>query len=50
MIQLDNVGNAANSLLELCNLLEVTAQLDQRSGAESVRVDDQLAVAQCVEI
>ena len=40
VIQLDNIGDAANSLLELCHLLEITAQLDQWSGTETVGIDD----------
>jgi hypothetical protein len=40
VIQLDNVGNAADSLLELRHFLEVTAQLDQRSGSEPIGIND----------
>jgi len=50
MVQLDNVGDAADSLLELCHLLEVTAKLDQRSRPEAVGVNDQLTVAQSVQV
>jgi len=50
VIKLNNVGDGADSLLELSNLLEVTAQLDQRSRPESVGINDQLTMAESVEV
>jgi len=50
VIKLNDVGNAADTLLELSHLFEVAAKLDERSRAESVWIDDQLTVAECVEV
>ena len=50
MVQFDNVGNGANSLLELSHLFEVTAKFDQRRRTESVGINDQLTVAEGVEV
>lgn len=50
MIKFDNVGNAADTLLELSNLLEVGSELDERSWAESVGIHDELAMAESVEV
>jgi hypothetical protein len=50
MVKLNQVGNAANSLLELSNLLEVTTELDERSRSKPRRVYDELTVAERVEV
>ena len=46
MIKLDDLGDAADTLLEVRDLLEVVAELDERSWAEAVGVNLELAVLQ----
>jgi hypothetical protein len=50
VVQLDNAGNAGNALLEVGDLLEVGAELDNGDTAETVGVHDQLAVLETVQI
>jgi len=44
VIELNNLGDAANALLEVGDLLEVIAELDERSWAEAVGVNLKLAM------
>src|SRR5882757_7010852 len=46
MIKLDDLGDAADALLEVRDLFEVVAELDERSWAEAVGVNLELAVLQ----
>ena len=39
MVKLNHLGDAANALLEVGDLLEVIAKLDERSWAETAGVD-----------
>lgn len=50
MVELEDLGDAGDVLLEVGDLLEVGAELDQGGGAEAGRVDLQLAVLQGVEV
>jgi hypothetical protein len=50
VVEFENLGDAGDARLEAGNLLEVTAELDQRSGTETVRVHDQLAVLERVKV
>ena len=50
MIQLDDLGDAGDPTLKVADLLEVGAQLDEWSGSESVRVQEELTVLEAVEI
>ena len=50
MIELQDLRDARDALLEVAHLLEVGAELDQRRGAEAVRVDDELAVLERVQV
>lgn len=50
MVKLDNLGNAGNARLKAGDLLEVAAQLDERSRAEAVRVHNELAMRESVEV
>jgi len=50
VVKFDNVRNATNPLLELGNLLEVTAELDERSRAKSVGVHDELTMLESVKV
>jgi len=50
VVQLDNAGNAGNAFLEVGDLLEVGAELDDGDTTEAVGVHDQLAVLKTVEI
>jgi hypothetical protein len=50
VIELGDTRNARNALLEVRDLLEVRTQLNDRSTAESVRVNDELAVLQAVKV
>lgn len=48
MVKLDNLGDAADALLKIRDLLEVVAKLDERSWAETIGVNCKLAVLQRV--
>ena len=50
VVQLDNAGNAGNALLEVGDLLEVGAELDDGNTTEAVGVHDQLAMLETVQI
>lgn len=51
MVKLDDLGNLLEALLELLNLLEVVAQLDDGCRLEHpVLVDDELAVREGVDV
>jgi len=51
MVQLDDPGDLLEPFLELSNLLEVVAELDDRRRLEHpVRVDDQAAVLERVDV
>lgn len=50
MIQLDDLGDARDSSLEVADLLEIAAQLDQWGGAKSIRIHDELSMLQAVEV
>ena len=50
VVKLNNLGDRRNAVLEAGNLLEVAAELDERSRAEAVGVNHKLAVLQGVQI
>lgn len=50
MVEFDDLGDGGDAGLEAGNLLEVAAKLDQGGGTESVGVDHQLTVLECVKI
>ena len=50
MVELDDARDAGDALLEVADLLEVGAQLDQRRGPEAVGVDGQLAMLEAVQV
>ena len=51
MVELEDVGHSAEALLEIANLLERVAELDDgRLDEHPVRVHDELAVLQAVEV
>jgi len=50
VVQLDNLWDAWNSLLELGNLLEVAAKLDQWCWTETVGVNHQLTMLKSVQV
>ena len=50
VVQLDDARNAGNALLEVRDLLEVGAELDDGDTTEAVGVHDQLAVLEAVKI
>lgn len=50
VVQLDNAGNAGNTLLEVRDLLEVRSKLDHRHTTEAVGVHEELTVLKTVEI
>lgn len=50
MVQLQDLWDAGYPFLEIADLLEVIAELDERGRAEAVLVHDELAVLQTVEI
>lgn len=50
VVELKNLGDRRNARLEAGNLLEVTTKLDERSWAETGRVDHELTVLEGVEV
>lgn len=50
MVELEDLRDGRNVLLEVGDLLEVRAELDERRRAEAGAVDDELAVLEGVEI
>jgi hypothetical protein len=50
VVELGNTWDAGDALLEIRNLLEVRTQLNDRSTAETVGVNDELAVLQAVKV
>ena len=50
VVELEDLGDAGNAALEARDLLEVTTELDEGSGAEAVGVHDELTVLEGVEV
>lgn len=50
VVKLEDLGDGGNARLEGGDLLEVVAELDERSGTEAVGVHHKLAVTQSVEV
>lgn len=50
VVELENARDAGDAALEVRNLLEIRAQLDERCRSEAVGVHDELAVLERVEI
>ena len=50
MVQLNDLGDAANALLEIRHLFEVISKLDERGRAETVWVNLKLTMLQRVQV